>query len=173
LGLFIALAIVLAYQNSRPTVQPSAPTPGISSARVFPDLTLDGIRGIRLRSPETGAMFALSRGTDGVWTAPGSAGTLDLVGADGIARTMVLLPYNASLPVPDGADMAAYGFTPEGVLSIEILLTDGGAHAVAVGYRTPTEDTYYALVDDRPDLYLVERAAVDFLILALREPPVA
>jgi hypothetical protein len=173
LAVFIVLAIVLAYQTSRPIVQPTAPTPGVSGAHVFPDLTLDGIQGIRLRSPETGATFALARGADGVWTAPGSNGTLDLRGADGIARTMVLLPYNDSLPVPQGADMATYGFTPEGVLSIEILLTGGRAHAVAVGYRTPTEDTYYALVDERPDLYLLERAAVDFLILALREPPIA
>jgi hypothetical protein len=173
LAVFIALAIVLAYQMSRPMLPATAPTPGVSGARVFPDLTLQGIQGIRLRSPETGATFALSRGADGAWTAPGSVGMLDPRGADGIARTMVLLPYNATLTPPPDIDMATYGFTPEGVLSIEILLTDGGAHAVAVGYRTPTEDTYYALVDDRPDVYLLERAAVDFLILALREPPVA
>ena len=37
-----------------------------------------------------------------------------------------------------------------------------------VGYRTPTEDTYYAVVDDRPGLLLLERRAIDFLISQLR-----
>jgi hypothetical protein len=111
---------------------------------------------------------------DGVWTAPGSLGTLDTAQAEAVARTMVLLPYNdVLLEAPTEASLPDFGFTPEGVLSIEILLTDGGAHAVAVGFRTPTEDTYYALVDDRPDLYLLERGAVDYLIKTLREPPVA
>lgn len=169
---FVALAALLAIQRAQPrtitgaTVVPTKPP-------VFTDVTMDTLQAIRLRSPETGQSLLLSRNSDWEWTAPELSGTLDAKEADLIARTMIVLPFNRTMPLPADADMATFGFTPEGILSIELLLVDGGAHAIAVGYRTPTADSYYALVDDRSDLYLIERAAVDFLISRVKNPPAA
>jgi hypothetical protein len=171
LAVFLLLAALLAYQESRPT-QVDAPTPGERQAHVFPDLTLNSIQAIRLRSPETSESLILAREMGSAWTAPESSGTLNSTEADNIAKTMVLLPYNDTLAVKSNADLSAYGFTPNGVLSIQILLFNGDSHAVEVGYRNPTEDSYYALVDERPDLYLVERAAIDYLISRVKNPPI-
>ncbi len=173
LMVFVALAALLAIDDARQTAAVTTPTPGVNAVYVFPDLTLDQIQAIRLRSPETGETFLLNRDADGSWTAPESTGTLDLTEANNIARTMILLPYGETLPLNPGDDKSIYGFTPEGVLSIEIALTDGLSHVVAVGFRTPTSVSYYALVDDRPELYLLERPAVDFLISRLKSPPVS
>lgn len=170
LMIFVALATLLAIQNSQSSG--STVTTGDCSYCVFKDVRLDDIRAIRLRSPETGQTFAIARADDGSWTAPDSSGTLNVDGAELIARTMVVLPFHRTVPLSASDDKATYGFTPEGILAVEIVL-NSGSHAIAIGYRTPTSDAYYALVDDRSDLYLLERSAVDFLIAALKTPPVA
>lgn len=169
--IFVLLAALVAYQNSQPpTLLVTTPTPGQSDAPLFPGLTLDQIEAIRLRSPEDGKSFMIDRTLDGAWTAPETPGTLNTDEANNIAKTMIVLPYGESFTLQPGADKTAYGFTPEGILSIEMVLTNGATHVVAVGYRTPTEENYYALVDDRPNLYLLERAAVDYLISRLKSP---
>ena len=174
LMIFVVLVVLLVVQNKQQDAAVlSTPTPGGFSSPIFADVTLNTIAAIRLRSPETGKTFLLSRATDGSWTAPLNPGKLDPNGANNIAKTMVLLPYNQTLTLPAKADKTVYGFTPSGVLSIEVILTNGVSHAVEIGYRTPTSEFYYALVDDRPDLYLVERAPIDYLIFCIKSPPVS
>jgi hypothetical protein len=168
--IFVVLAAVVALQNRLPTTSPAATSTCPNC--VFEGLQLDAIQAIRLRSPETGQTFSLARAADGSWTAPDSSSTLDATKAELIARTMLLLPFSRTLALGENDDKTAYGFTPEGILAIEII-ESGSSHAVAVGYRTPTEENYYALVDDRPDLYLLERAPIDYLIAQLMNPPVA
>lgn len=167
--LFGGLAVFTLIQG-KPAPEPPL-TPITPFFRVFPDLAVLDIAAIRLRSPETGKTFTLARQVDGSWQAPESTGTLDDSAAAAIARTMVLLPYVNTTVL--GSDLTTYGFQPEGVLSLEIGLVNNQSHVVAVGYRTPTNDGYYALVDDRPELYILDRAAIDYLIKELRDPPVA
>ncbi len=102
-----------------------------------------------------------------------TSAAVDSAAADNIAWTMQQLPYSRTLPLNDGDSLQIYGFTPEGVLSIEFVMSDGTSHAVAVGYRTPMEDGYYGLIDDRADLYLLGRPAIDYLISRLKNPPIA
>jgi hypothetical protein len=169
--IFAVLVVIVMIQNGQPAT--SATTTQTCSTCVFTDLQLDDIQAIRLRSPETGQTLSIARDAAGDWTAPETTGTLDTAQADLIARTMVLLPFSRTLPLGADEDKTVFGFTPEGILSIEIVAANGGSHVAAVGYRTPTEESYYALVDNRPDLYLLERAAVDFLIAQLKNPPLA
>jgi hypothetical protein len=169
LMVFVILAALLAFQSFQRTANP----PATAIPRLFTGVTVDAIQAIRLRAPETGESLVISRADDGSWTAPELSGTLDAAEAENIARTMVLLPYHRTLPLNPDADLTAYGFTPQGILGIEIVLSNGNTHAVAVGFRTPTENAYYALVDDRPDLYLIDRFPIDFLISRLKNPPTA
>lgn len=169
---FVALAALLVYQNDQRNYAPT-PTSAMAANVVFTDFRPDDIQAIRLRSPQDGLSFVVSRDDTGSWTAPESSGTLNTAEAENIARTMVLLPYASTLPAPHTEDLPGFGFTPEGILSIEILLVDGNSHVVAVGYRTPTEENYYGLVDDRQELYLLSRPAVDYLIARLKSPPTA
>lgn len=176
-GLIILLVIfgvlgLLTFLQQRQEPQVVVPTGAVPFYRVFPDLAVLDIGGIRVRSPENDQSFTLARGEDGTWQAPGSEGTLDTEIASDIARTMALLPYIAIVTAAD-ADTTLYGFQPEGILSLEIALSDGTNHVVAIGYRTPTETGYYAFVDERPELYILDRAPIDYLISQLREPPVA
>lgn len=174
LMVFVALVALLMFQNDQRSYAPT-PTSALAANPVFTDFTPDGIQAVRLRSPQDGVSFVISRATDGTgsWTAPESSGTLNTAEAENIARTMVLLPYSSTLPLPQGTELAGFGFTPEGILSIEILLADGNSHVVAVGYRTPTEENYYGVVDDRQELYLLSRPAIDYLIARLKSPPTA
>jgi hypothetical protein len=171
---FVLLAALVAIQNQqRPPIMLDGSTAYPTEPAVFNDFLPDNITAIRLRSPETGQTFLLAQDTKGVWTAPESTGTLNLTEANNIARTMVLLPFNHTITLKAGEDKSTYGFTPEGILSIEIVLSNGVTHAVAVGFRTTTQDSYYALVDTRSDLYLLDRAPVDYMISRLKSPPVS
>ncbi len=168
---FVALVIVVALQNQQRNVVILTPVP-LANA-VFQDFGTDEIQAVRLRSPESGDSFSIVRGADGVWTAPESSGTLDQTEANNISRTMVAMTFSDTLTMAEGDNLTDYGFTPEGVLAIEIVLANGTSHAVAVGYRTPTAENYYAIVDDRSDLYLITRPPVDYLISRLKSPPIA
>ncbi len=163
-----------AYHSTQvPSPLVAVPTPGQNVGQLLPDVTLDDIQAVQLNSPETGKSFTISRAADGSWTAPNNPGKLSQIASNDIARTMVLLPFSQTLTLKSGDDKSTYGFTPKGVLEIDVILTNGVSHAVEIGYRTPTQDGYYALVDDRPDLYLMERPAIDYLISTLKSPPVA
>lgn len=169
LMVFVALAAVVAYQNAQRQAELSRPIP-LTNA-VFSTFVADDIQAIRLRSPESGESFSMVRANDGTWTS--DSGTLVQDEANGIARTMVAMTYDSTFTLPEGQNLTTYGFTPEGVLAVEIVLSNGESHAVAVGYRTPTEENYYAVVDDRTELYLILRAPVDYLISRLKSPPTA
>lgn len=164
-AVFVALAALVLLQG-----QP-APTSPYSTARVFDGFTLDEIQAIRLRNPSGSETFMISRAVDGMWTAPEAAGTLNVGVADLIARTMILLPYINQLDRT--GEPEAYGFLPTAGLAVEFILANGTTHAIIVGFRNPTETGYYAVVDNREEIYILERAAVDFLISVLRSPPVA
>lgn len=170
--IFAALLGLTLLQNRQQAEQPT-PTPEVTFFRVFPDIAVLDIQAIRLRNPAGDESFTINRADDGTWTAPDRAGTLDANAAGSIARTMVLLPYTRTLPLEADAPLETYGFQPTPVLMVEFILVNGEVHAVAVGFRTPSQTGYYAIVDDRPDLYVLERAAVDYLISILRQPPVA
>jgi len=167
---FVVLAVIVALQNAQQNAILATPIP-LTNA-VFQTFGTDDIQAVRLRSPESGESFSISRAADGTWTSE-SSGTLDQTEANNIARTMVAMMFSDSFTVPEGDNLMTYGFTPEGVLSVEIVLANGESHAVAVGYRTPTEENYYAVVDDRAGLYLIDRPAVDYLISRLKSPPIA
>jgi hypothetical protein len=164
-GVFVALALLVTLQARPPETSP------YSTERVFRGFSVDDIQAVRLHSEPESLTFTISRAADGAWTAPDASGRLNTDVAEVIARTMILLPYVTLLEAGD--DLSVYGFVPLAGLGVEFVLSDGTAHAVVVGFRNPTETGYYALVDERPEIYILERAAVDFLISVLRSPPIA
>jgi hypothetical protein len=168
LAVFAVLLAVTVYQNRQQVSQSTLPF-----ERVYPDLQEGDVQAIRLRNPESNETFTINRTLDGAWEAPDHQGTLDQTVAYTIAQTIVLLPYDRTLPPVADEELAEYGFTADGRLSVEILLADGGTHAVLVGSRAPSDLVYYGLVDDRAEIYLLYRGAIDFLSQQLRTPPVA
>ncbi len=140
--------------------------------RLFPELAVLDIQAIRLRNPDADRALTITRAENDVWTIPDNeAGvSLDADTASTIARTVVLLHYQRTLPLPEDGDLTDYGFKPNGILFIEVLLKTGEGHVVAVGALSGANTTYYALVDDRQEIILLERAPVDFLITQIANP---
>jgi len=170
---FATLAIITVLQNqqiSQVVLTPTAIATG-TFQRVFPEMAVLDIQAIRLEAPQAGLDFTITRAEDGTWIAPESIQTLDEEVATALARTMVLLPYEQSMPLTEGLDLATYGFLPSPRLFIEMLLSNGDTHFVAVGSPTPSQAAFYALVDERDTIYLLEPHAIAFLVTMLESPP--
>lgn len=169
---FVTL-LVIAYLQIQP-----APTP--TDAEFIGSLPFLGkelsygasdIVALRLRDPRTNQTFVLSRDASGSWEAPLNQGSLNQTEASNIMKSVVVLLYYNTIPVTDTTRLEDFGFTPEGIMAIEILLADGQGHGIAIGNQTPTGDGYYALVDNQPRFYLLERGVVEYLRFQLSNPP--
>ncbi len=160
----LAVTVAQNYFTNRPTDQDNG------LLRIFPEIAVLDIQAIQLRTPDGSRSFTISRAGDGTWTAPGAEGTLNADAATNIARSVVLLPYQRT--VPELENLTEYGFAPYGILFIQVLLYNNEEHIVAIGGLTTTNDAYYTLVDERSEVYLVERGVVDYLMNYLLTPPV-
>lgn len=159
-AVFAALAIMALIQNPAP---PALETPP-PVQRVFTDIGLTDIQAVRLRAPDGSRTFTMSRMDDGYWLAVDQEDQIDQTSAENIVKTLVVLPYRRTLPLTAAVQLADYGLRPVKNLAIEILLRNGQGHAVLVGDLSGTLTTYYALVDNRAEIILIERAPIDFLL---------
>ncbi len=183
---FVAL-VVIAFLQTRPSFAPGAEStldPSIQPTTNAEDflseyklmgttlgMSVDDITAIRLRDPESNQSFAISRDTTGKWISTDSQGSLDPTAADNIAKTVGLLPYEKTIEVTASTSLADFGFMPDGIFSIELLLRDGKTHAIVIGDLTASLQSYYGLVDDKTEIYVLERRAIDFLLIQLNKPP--
>jgi hypothetical protein len=159
-AIFIVLVALTLLQSGQPPAR-QRPTPR-PLYLVYDDLPVLDMLAIRLRVPDGDAGLTLTRADDGTWTRP-DGGWIDADTATAIARTIALLPYLRTIE-PESDDLSAFGFLPRGIFSIEVVLVDGSARAIEIGDLARSNDGYFAVVDDRPEIYLLQRAAVDFLI---------
>lgn len=175
LVLLLIFAVLVALTLVQSNMPSATPTP---SARplylVYDDLPVLSMLAIRLRIPGEEGGLTLVRDEAGTWTrADGMA--IDADTASSIARTVALLPYLRTI-TPEGDDLSAFGFLPRGIFGIEAVLVDGTTAAIEIGDLARSDDGYFAVVDDRPDIYLLHRPAVDFLIQQYQQrddPPAA
>lgn len=170
-GLFIALAAALVAQNQQPLPTPT-PTVGRPLTRVFPDLGVIDIISIRLLDPVSNTDFTIVRDGVGNWVSADGGALEDNAGTT-LARTIALLPSTRTVRLPDDGDLAPFGFTPNGLLFVQVLLANGAGHTVAVGSVTTNMEGHYALVDDQAELHVLLTEAVAYLISVLRDPPLA
>lgn len=176
LALLIALVVIAALQN-RP--QPVTLVSGAGTAELirFLGLELDmavlDIVALRVRNPQTDEGFSISRDADGNWVAPDAPDkTLDTEAARNIATAVVTLQYRDTLSITDQTNLADFGFNARGgILSVEVLLNDQSSHVIAIGRIAPSEIGFYGLVDERDEVFLFERGAVDYLLMQLVKPP--
>jgi hypothetical protein len=88
-----------------------------------------------------------------------------------MVKSVVLMFYRNTLPITASTRLEEFGFNPEGILSIEVALANNQGHGIAIGNQTPTGDGYYAIADNQPQIYVLERGAVDYLLYQLSNPP--
>lgn len=168
MGVFILQERALREDARRPQ-----PTPTPILQRVFPDLAVIDIDAIRLLDPTNDNSFTIARGSNDEWVAVGMEGVLDQEAATLIARTMVLLPYRESFAIDDDTDLTQFGFRPTGDFILLVITSAGVEHSVAIGDPTMNSPNFYGAVDDRNEIYLIERPAIDFLVDHFLNPPVA
>lgn len=172
-ALFIGLAVITYLVQNRPEPEPEVQPGDLVLNVLFPDLTAADVQAVRLRDPVSDTAFLINRAVGGAWTSPTLIGALNPATAENIAATVLLMPYSRTLPPENQAALESYGFASGGILSVEILLIDTTSHIYAIGAETPARDSYYALVDDRPELYLFERSAVDYLRVTVENLPIS
>ncbi|MBC7869953.1 MAG: hypothetical protein H7Y09_03880 [Chitinophagaceae bacterium] len=163
----------LLTRNNAPTAEPISPF-----SRVYPDLAVLEIRAIQLQSPVTNESFTMARTADGSWTSPDLDAALDQEQASNIAQTLVLLPYTYTTPLPENGNLEQFGFRPYGAFLILASLNDGSEHAIAIGDPLQSGPEFYACVDDScsgdsPEVYIVQRAPIDYLVNFMQNPPLA
>jgi hypothetical protein len=180
-GLFVVLTLLVISQNTvqAPPLPPVAPSEAPASIsedgsliRAFPELTVLDIQAIRLQNIASGAQLTLSRDSQGNWTAPELEGDLDNEAVTNIARTLVLLPYGRSINIVEDTDLDNYGFENSADLLFYILGVSGETHTIAVGDLTDSQAAYFALIDERDEIFQIERGAVDFLRNFIDTPPI-
>ena len=181
LVVFVVLAFIVMFQRRegfppptftpRPTETPEFQLDG-TLLRVFPELAVLDIQAMRLEDLTTNTQLTLARDDNGEWTAPELDGELDSETVSGIARTFALLPYGRSINILNDTEFADFGLNPTGQLLFQILKRNGESHVIAVGNLTSSEASYYTLVDERDEIFEVQRGPIDFLRNHILSPPI-
>ncbi|MCC6612091.1 MAG: hypothetical protein IT320_01370 [Anaerolineae bacterium] len=173
LAAIFAVLLVITLLRS-PSQEPAAPSlEDLPFESVFPDLSEGQIQAVRLQELQNDSFFTIVRDASGQWAAPDTPGVLDQEIANLIARTVAVLPVQNIFSMEGNPDLREYGFDPEGNLLIQVVLVDGSQHGVVVGGISPSGNGVYALVDNQPSMYLLERAAIAFLVAQVETPPTA
>lgn len=173
LVIFITL-LVMAYVQIRPapSVTDSEFIASLSYLGKDLNYSVNDIVAVRLRDPRANQTLVLSRDASGSWEDSVNQKTLNQTEASNIVKSVVVLLYKNTVPVTDTTHLEDFGFAPEGFLAIEIALSDGQGHGIAIGNRNPTDDGYYALVDNLPRFYILERGVVEYLHSQMTNPAV-
>jgi hypothetical protein len=179
LTVFIVLAAIVWLQG--PQRQPavsqriSATNESIFSQfpRVYPNLTEAELQAIQIEVPSTGQSFTIARDDQRRWFAPGYEGALDPEAAIVIPRTIQYLIYTSTVPYPENGDLRQYGLAPLPVVLISFITINGQQHVIATGYdAAPGYIDFYALVDNREEIYLLQRSPIDQITSYLENPPI-
>ncbi|MCU0511758.1 MAG: hypothetical protein MUE40_04215 [Anaerolineae bacterium] len=189
-GVFLALLVLTLLQGApaapRPALPDSPPvaTAGAaqsqslldSPARIFTGFAPAQMQAFSILDPDTGATLSLLRDGD-LWTALEFDRPADPAAAEALAFTMAVLPALETLAEVPPADYAGYGLTEaDAFLLLSVLLRDNTRHVALIGDVTPDGLGHYALVDDRPQVVVVDARPIAFIVSYLRQvylPPTA
>lgn len=180
LVILIALMAVAAIQSlPRPDLESTAAISNdLRDAQlVFGTFTTEDMQALRIDDPLSEIDLILERGDEGEWRLVGAPnnGYVDAVVADNIAKTVAFLPYTELVAGIFPEDYINYGLSAESVwLQIQVILKTGESYNIVLGGQVASADSgYYALVDDRETLYILDRGAVDYLNVYLRQIQIA
>jgi len=168
-GIFVVLVALVLFQRLAESQTDQRFLADVPGDPLLTGIMRDDIQAVRIQVPGSEQSFTVARDEDGIWTAPGYSGEFEPAQGESIAVTVSLIPYYRRLQNVAENDLTSYGYTPLGSLLIQVILRDGTQHAIAIGDLSPSGDTYYAILDTQPDIYVVERRAIDFLFVQMRD----
>jgi hypothetical protein len=173
---FVGLLIVAAAtSNIRPPWVTSAIATEIATlARpsyppIFPvpSMPVREIQAIRIQ--DQADTFVMARGGNGEWTTPNLSGPLDPTRAYQLALTISIMGYIQT--IPNTNNPADFGFDLP-LMQIQILKSDQTTHGILIGAVTADGAGVYALIDDRPDVYVLDRSPLEYLFAVLDQQPI-
>lgn len=171
-----ALLIMQETEDTSPqSISLPTSTPIPDAQLVFPEINASDIQAIRLEDPNTDYTLTIARADEGDWQFLDRDYEPDQTVGDQLALTLANLPYYDTFA--SEGDLTQYGFLPTGSLMfIQFVLFNGTEHFLIIGNPVSEEadqdpgrtNTFYTIVDERPEIYLVSRPAVAFLIVQLQ-----
>jgi len=172
-GAFIYQTGQLAEESSTVDQEAGIPTEPFLQ-RVYPTLQAATVQAVQLRDPASDEAFTMARNEAGAWVVPnmdGAARSINQSEASIITGTLALLPYRRTIAIDEDTDLAQFGFRPDGDFYVQFVTDDGTEHAIAVGGPGLNTPTFYAFIDERPEIYVLDRAAIDYLASQFLNPP--
>ena len=174
---FVVMAVLVVVSGERdslpflPTAAPATPVP-----QVFSTVNYDDIGAVRLEDPNSGRAITYALGQDGRWSSPDLAGqSLDQDEIRLMLRTIDVLPYERSFDIEEDTDLTQYGFQANtSYFFVQFVTVDDEDHFVVIGNPVDPDinpPTFYALIDNRPEVYLIEGGPIFFLVDKLLNPP--
>jgi len=138
--------------------------------QIFSDVQVEDVFAVNILDPVADLALTITRTEDNLWEVIEVPDLLAQNDADAIAWTMANLPYTNRLDAIAQDEVAQLGLTQEdATLLLSVILRDNTQHVIAVGDLDPTASGFYALVDDRPELYLLDGQAIAYLVYWLRQ----
>lgn len=172
LGVFIALLALVALR-SRPATPSDPNTPqGVPTlgGTLFTWRATD-IQAFSIRDPYTGVTLSFQRDDNNQWQfleMPQAAP--DQQGVEQVALTISILPALEALDQVKPEDYPEFGLTQSDAFLILIaLLKNGEQHTVIIGDVAAGNISHYALVDDRPEVYVVDARPIAYLVSLVRQ----
>jgi hypothetical protein len=162
--------------NSTPATATPAPV-------IFSDLTGGEITAIQLIDPHSRMRLTLEYGNEGWYALEYPDRTVNQQEIAYILTTIANLPYQRTFSIDTNTSLEQYGFFANGqyLFGIQFITIDAtgqvSTHVIAIGnpssdHKTPTPNqSFYALVDDVPQMYLVSAPAIYYLIGKMTDPP--
>lgn len=172
--IFVGLLVVTLLQQPPASIlatpSPETTPEVVQPQRLFSDWTAGDISALRLQDPLTQKTRTLQKNASGLWESLESDQAVNQTVAQAVIAAAVNLSYTRVLDTPSSEARADFGLDAQNAaLFVQTILSSGEAHFVILGSRTPSGDSFYALVDERDGIYIIPRTggAPDFLLLNL------
>ncbi|QPC80701.1 hypothetical protein G4Y79_13365 [Phototrophicus methaneseepsis] len=168
---FGMILLVGALQNtilSQPIATPTADA-SVQITPVFEGWGVDNVYAIQIYDPVAQLGLTITRTNDDLWQLVEFGGLLTQEEGNLAAASVALFPVVRILEEIGTDRYDEFGLTQDDLtMLVSVILKDGNEHSVAVGDLTANGDSFYALVDDRPNLYIVNEGPVSFFTVLLR-----
>jgi hypothetical protein len=171
----VLLGVALAQTISLNNTFNASLTPTLDQRIVnslFREWNEDNVVAVRLDDPINDIDMVINRVNTTQWQLQGEAveqinqETLNL-----IVKTVAYIPFTDILTdIPD-TNLSNFALTEDLIwLQIQVILDNNDTHVIALGARVPTVDGgYYALVDERSEVFVLNRGAIDYLALNFQQ----
>lgn len=169
LGVVMIAGALQSVLMNRPSSEAPVNQDEATINRVFDGWGANNVFAIQIYDPVAQVGLTITRNNEDLWQLVEFSGLLTQEEGDLAAASMAYFPQVRTLEEIEPDNYADFGLTQDDLtMLVSVILKDGSEHSVAVGDLTAAGDSFYALVDERPNLYIIEAGPVAFYTQLLR-----